>query len=196
MRTRRDFIMLLGGAATIPLSARAQQAMPVIGFLHSESANAMGPHLAGFHRGLKEGGFIDGQNLTIEFRWAEGHVERLPALAADDRAWAAANLIGKTAVEARKKSGNLKEPGPGLLVRERLQNLAPDLAKLTDPKTSGRPDVRAAAAAALGQIEGKEEKKAMPFLPRAVLSRPATQGQAVQLFGAPVPARSEASEPG
>ena len=82
---RREFITLLGSAvASWPLAARAQQsAIPVVGFLHSEAASTSARQLAGFHRGLKEGGFIDGQNLTIEFRWAEGHYDRLPEMAAD-----------------------------------------------------------------------------------------------------------------
>jgi putative tryptophan/tyrosine transport system substrate-binding protein len=76
--------MLLGGAAAWPLAARAQQpVMPVIGFLHSASAATYSLQLAAFHRGLKEGGFVEGQNLTIEYRWAEDHVERLPEMAAD-----------------------------------------------------------------------------------------------------------------
>ena len=82
---RREFITLLGGAAvTGPLAARAQQpAMPVVGFLHSETAAPIQSQLAAFQEGLKEGGYVVGQNVTIEYRWAEGKVERLPALAAE-----------------------------------------------------------------------------------------------------------------
>jgi ABC transporter substrate binding protein len=82
---RRDFITLAGGVAAVwPLAARAQQRMmPVIGFLHGGASNTFAVQMGGFHTGLKEGGFVEGQNLTIEYRWAEEHPERLPAMAAD-----------------------------------------------------------------------------------------------------------------
>ena len=81
---RRDFIALAGGSAAWPLAAGAQQpVMPVIGLLDSRSPEVMGSRLIGFRRGLKEVGFVEGENVSIVYRWAENQHDRLPALAAD-----------------------------------------------------------------------------------------------------------------
>jgi putative ABC transport system substrate-binding protein len=81
---RRSFIALIGGAASWPPTARAQQkTVPVIGYLHFASSEAFAYQVDAFRQGLAENGYVDGKTVVIETRWAEGHLERLPALAAD-----------------------------------------------------------------------------------------------------------------
>src|SRR5262249_17981638 len=82
---RRKFLAALGGAAAVwPLAARAQQPpMPVVGYLQSGAPGPSASYLAALRQGLSETGYVEGQNLRIEYRWAEGNYDRLPALAAD-----------------------------------------------------------------------------------------------------------------
>src|SRR5258706_12966061 len=82
---RRELMLVLGGAMAAPRTLRAQQkAMPVIGYLGTGlPAQFFASYAAAFHQGLSETGYVEGQNVTIEYRWAEDHADRLPALAAD-----------------------------------------------------------------------------------------------------------------
>ena len=82
---RREFIAALGGAAAWPVAARAQQqpTLPMIGFLQAGSADAFAPFAAAFRNGLREAGYVEGQNVTVDYHWLEGRYDRLPEVIAD-----------------------------------------------------------------------------------------------------------------
>jgi putative ABC transport system substrate-binding protein len=108
---RREFITVLGGAVAWPLAARAQQApIPVVGFLSTLSPSVANVQLDGFIQGLNEAGYVENRNIAIEFRWAEGHYDRLPGFTADLVERRVAVIMAGGPPAARCKSGNGDDP--------------------------------------------------------------------------------------
>ena len=107
---RRAFITLVGGAAALPFAARAQQAMPVIGFFNSGRPQVYAKNLAALRQGLKETGFVENQNVAIEFRWAENQFDRLPGLAAEVVARRPAVIVSNTLAALRAKAATTTIP--------------------------------------------------------------------------------------
>ncbi len=148
---RREFITFLGGLAAWPITARAQQsAMPVVGFLSSASPASWAPFIAGFRKGLNETGLIEGQNVTIEYRWAEGDYNRLSGLVAD--------LINRKVAVILAAGGS----GPAQVAKAATSTIPIVFASAADPVRAGiaasinRPGGNVTGVSMLGSaLEGK-----------------------------------------
>jgi putative ABC transport system substrate-binding protein len=159
---RRDFITAIGGVAVTPLTARAQQpALPVVGFLSSRSPGETAHLVAAFLRGLGETGQVDGQNVTLEYRWAEGQPDRLPALVAD--------LVRRRVAVISATGG----PAPGLAAQKATSTIpivfiGSDPVKLGFVKSLNRPGGNMTGVNVfLQEMEGKRLGLLRELLPNA-----------------------------
>jgi len=110
MNSRRQFIALLGAATTWPLTARPQQAMPVVGFLRDTPSAPFMHFVAAFQQGLKQEGFVEGQNISVEYRWADNQIDRLPGLAAELVRRNVAVIVGNTPAAKAAKTATQTTP--------------------------------------------------------------------------------------
>ena len=158
---RREFITLLGGAAVWPLAARAQRtAMPMVAFVNSASPDGYSPMVAAFRQGLKEGGYVEGQNVTVEYRWAEGHYDRASAIAPELIDRKAAVIVANT---------------PGVLAMKAVITTTPIVfTTASDPVQAGlvasmsRPSANVTGATALAvELAAKRLELAHQLMPTA-----------------------------
>ena len=158
---RREFMLLLSGALVAPRVLRAQQkAMPVIGILHSGSPGPYTPNVAAFRQGLSETGYVEGQNVAIEYRWAEGRYDGLPALAAD--------LVGRKVDVIAALGGT-----PSALAAKTATSVIPIVFSVGDPVERGlvaslaRPGGNLTGVASLDELTSKRLELLSELVPQA-----------------------------
>jgi ABC-type uncharacterized transport system substrate-binding protein len=185
MITRRKFIALVGGTAAWPLAARAQQPMtPVIGFLHGNSPGTSKANVGGFRQGLRQTGYIEGQNIDIAFRWAEGRFERFPTLAAE-LVDLRVSVIAAFGVPAAMAAMSATKTIPITF------NSASDPVKLGLVASLNKPGGNATGVVFLAtELLGKQFELLREILPRAatigLLVNPSTAQAEIQSASAPV----------
>jgi putative tryptophan/tyrosine transport system substrate-binding protein len=183
---RREFITVLGGAAVAwPLAARAQQpAMPVIGFLHIASGGAYVHVVAGFRRGLAESDFVEGRNVTVEYRWAEGQLDRMPSLLADLLRHQVSVIVGSLQGAQAAKSAGVTIPV--------VFSTSDDPVKQGFVETLNRPGGNMTGVYLFtAELEGKRLGLLHDLLPKAIImavlidaSHPVADGQLREVQGA------------